>query len=168
MGFLLIAPLAVPSLDLVLLSVFHYGFRPRTAMIDHHPHFYPPGQLEDRFDQIALPILSTLAAAHDRAAVPDLVSISPGLWGLMRQGTEDDRNRKQAIEDGMSEDEAEERFDTWRTMPGETRRWNQQRMTEVLEHIGQAWPEASQRPRILWRTLHQIKPYRQCCPQLHE
>lgn len=125
----------------------------------HSPHFYPPAQLEDRVDQILLPVLAGLAKVLERSAVPDVISITPGFWGMLRQAKEDDRNKDADIEKGMPQSEAEAKWDTWRTMPLETRVWHEQRMTEVISHIGSLWSEAKVRPRIVWRALHRIRPY---------
>lgn len=137
--------------------MFHYGFRDRTAFIVGHPHYYPPAKLEDRFDQIVLPLLASLADTHSRSAVPDLVSVTPGFWGMMRQGVEDDRLRQAEVADGMDEGEADKKWDTWRSMPPEVRAWNEGRIGEVVRHVGKAWAGEEARPRILWRALHHIK-----------
>ena len=139
------------------MNVFHYGFRERTAFIDNHPHGYPPFQLEDRFDQILLPLLSSLAAQHGRSAVPDVFSVTSGFWGMMRQAVEDDRKKEQDVEDGMTEADAAAKWDTWRSMPADVQRWNERRIEEVVKHVGAAWDEAEVRPRILWRALHHIR-----------
>ncbi len=148
----------VEALDLLLLNTFHYGFRDRTDFIVGHPHYYPPAKLEDRFDHVVLPLLANLAKKYDRAAVPDLMSVTSGFWGMMRQAVQDDRDKKAALEDGaLNEDEASRKFDTWRSMPPDVRKWNEDRIGEVVRHVGKAWPEADARPRILWRALHHIK-----------
>lgn len=104
----------VERLNLRFVNVFHYGFRAKTNFIIGHPHFYPPATIEgapppplavdssrwlitppplqilhrlfaDRFDQIIVPLLTNIAAAYPGAhAVPDLVEITPGFWGLLR------------------------------------------------------------------------------------
>lgn len=142
-----------------MTNIFTYGFRERTAFIDHHPHFYPPGQLEDRVDQVLIPVLEGLAQAYGRkSAVPDLVSVTPGFWGMLRQSAEDDRNKAEGIKAGMSQAEADRKWESWRTMPPATRTWHEQRMSEVIRHLGSLWAEAPIRPRIVWRALHRVWP----------
>ena len=147
----------VEALDLLLFNTFHFGFRDKTNFIVGHPHYYPPAKLEDRFDQVVLPLLANLATKYNRSAVPDLMSVTSGFWGMMRQAVQDDREKQQDVDDGMSEEDASRKWDTWRSMPPDVRKWNEDRIAEVIRHVGKAWSEEEVRPRILWRALHHIK-----------
>ncbi|KDE08076.1 hypothetical protein MVLG_01776 [Microbotryum lychnidis-dioicae p1A1 Lamole] len=155
----------VGHLGLRILSVFHYGFRGRTKMIESHPHFYPPATIEERFDQIVVPLVHNLAAKHNVSATPDLVSFTPGYWGLLRQAVSDDKMLLEALKNGTAAEEAQAKYDVWRTMSPDQREWNRERMNAVLRHIGRGWLDtakkasdgAARTPRILWRALHHIK-----------
>ncbi|GAA6027093.1 hypothetical protein JCM8097_006106 [Rhodosporidiobolus ruineniae] len=152
----------VHSLDFRVLNVFHYGFRGETDFIVHHPHFYPPASVEDRFDQIVVPLMSALSTKYGVSAVPSILSIAPGFWGLLRQSVEDQRLATEAIQAGEPAAEAEAKHNVWRTMSLESRRWNERRVTEILRHLAKGWKgardEAGRRtPTILWRALHFIK-----------
>lgn len=73
----------VNALDLSIVSVFHFGWHNRAvpgSWIYNNAHYYPPLLLEDRIDQLALPLLEGLAGRDGRSAVPDLVSITAGFW----------------------------------------------------------------------------------------
>ena len=73
----------VHQLDFSIVSVFHFGWHNKPepgTWLYGNTHFYPPLLLEDRIDQIAIPILHALANRDGRSAVPDLVSITAGFW----------------------------------------------------------------------------------------
>ncbi|GAA5970110.1 hypothetical protein JCM11641_000273 [Rhodosporidiobolus odoratus] len=154
----------VGKLNLRILNVFHYGFRGQTEFIERHPHYYPPATVEDRFDHIVVPLVHSLSLKYDLPLTPALLSIAPGFWGLLRQSSEDQRLAKQAIDSGSSStEEAIKKFDVWRTMSLDSRRWNERRVGEILRHVVKGWGEerrsggAEAETRILWRALHFIK-----------
>ncbi|BGP14017.1 hypothetical protein JCM10213v2_001955 [Rhodosporidiobolus nylandii] len=151
------------KLNFRVLNVFHYGFRGETEFIVGHPHFYPPATVEDRFDHIVVPLVASLSAKYGTSTVPDILSIAPGFWGLLRQSVEDQRLAQAAVDEGRkTEQEALEEYNVWRTMSLETRRWNEKRITEILRHLAKGWRGAKdgrgrRRPLILWRALHFIR-----------
>lgn len=166
-----------------IINIFHYGFRDRTKMIEYHPHFYPPARVEgssfyisalasrrtrspcaspdltDRIDQIAVPLVEGLARMYNTSTRPDLFSMTPGYWGLLRQAVEDDKHKAELIKEGVSEEEATRRYDVWRTMSHEQRTWEQTRTEEILRHLAKKWPveegqhELYRKPKILWRAF---------------
>ena len=73
----------VKALDLSIVYMFHFGWHddpePGTWLY-RNSHWYPPGLVEDRVDQVAIPVLRALANRDGRSEVPDLVSITAGFW----------------------------------------------------------------------------------------
>ena len=57
-------------------------------------------------------------------------------------------------------DETVNKWDHWEAFSPTKIRWNQQRFRQALQHLGGLWPDAEERPRIVWRTLHQVKALR--------
>ncbi|GAA5931542.1 uncharacterized protein JCM15063_001497 [Sporobolomyces koalae] len=155
----------IDSLGLRILNVFHYGFQSRdfdNGYIATHAHFYPPATVEERFDQIVMPIVKGLAEQYGASPVPDLFSIAPGFWSQLRQGVADVSAYSNAVEKGMNPDEAGKVFDVWRSMEPAEQKWFEGRMYDTIRHIARAWPEGkdgqgSYRPTLLWRALHTIK-----------
>ncbi|GAA5865960.1 hypothetical protein JCM8547_002897 [Rhodosporidiobolus lusitaniae] len=145
-----------------ILNVFHYGFRPLTDMIQGHPHFYPPALVEDRFDQIIIPLVANLAAKYGTSPVPDILSIAPGFWGILRQSVEDGRLEYEEVQAGKDASQAKAEHDVWRPMSEEKRRWNEQRISEILRHLAKGWRGVRDKggkrtPLILWRALHFVR-----------
>jgi len=73
----------VQTLDLSIVSVFHFGWHDKTTpgtWLYSNTHFHPPLRVEDRVDQVAIPVLRALANRDGRSEVPDLVSITAGFW----------------------------------------------------------------------------------------
>lgn len=149
------------ALNFHFLNVFHYGFRPETHFMVHHPHYYPPATIEDRFDQIVVPLAAAVSKEYNLAPAPDIFSITPGFWELLRQSNEDLRAAQTEVEAGV--DWANALADTvWRTMDREEIDWTEKRVTEALKHVAKGWTdEADQsgrrKPTILWRALHFVK-----------
>ncbi|GAA5842728.1 hypothetical protein JCM11251_002334 [Rhodosporidiobolus azoricus] len=152
----------VDKLNFRVLNIFHYGFRGETDFIVGHPHFYPPATVEDRFDHIVVPLMQAVANKFSTSPVPDILSIAPGFWGLLRQSSEDQRLAQESIQAGQDAQETLNKHNVWRTMSVEKRRWNERRITEILRHLAKGWKgvkDATGRrtPLILWRALHFIK-----------
>ncbi|GAA6048912.1 hypothetical protein JCM3770_007115 [Rhodotorula araucariae] len=150
----------VVSLNFRFLNVFHYGFEEQTDFITYHPHFYPPARLEDRFDQIVLPLVASISAHYGTSPIPSLVSVAPGFWSLLRQSVRDAQEAKARAAswtDDMDAVDAAVQEGVWRAMPRELRAWNARRVEEVLRHVAGAWSESPTRPTILWRALHFVK-----------
>lgn len=120
----------------------------------------------DRIDQIVVPLVANMARKFGTSPVPDLFTMTPGFWGLLRQAQEDDRNRQALLDSGVSEEEANRRYDVWRSMTKEQREWNQERTLAIIRHMAKKWPledgshEVYRRPKLIWRALHQIKAHR--------
>ncbi|KAL8290289.1 hypothetical protein RQP46_003228 [Phenoliferia psychrophenolica] len=73
----------VPSLNLRFINVFQWGFFDYDLnWIRNHPHFYPPLNPEDRFDQVVVPLLANIAKKYGTSAVPDIITISPSYWNM--------------------------------------------------------------------------------------
>ncbi|GAA5896754.1 hypothetical protein JCM6882_005027 [Rhodosporidiobolus microsporus] len=152
----------VDKLNFRVLNIFHYGFRGATDFIVGHPHYYPPATVEDRFDHIVVPLMAAVAAKFGTSAVPDILSIAPGFWGLLRQSVEDQRLAQEEVAAGESAQEAMDKHNVWRVMSVESRRWNERRITEILRHLAKGWQgvkDGARRrtPLILWRALHFVK-----------
>ncbi|BGP38093.1 hypothetical protein JCM10449v2_002020 [Rhodotorula kratochvilovae] len=150
----------VASLNFRFLSVFHYGFEDQTDFITYHPHFYPPARLEDRFDQIVLPLVASLSGHYGTSPIPSLVSLAPGFWSLLRQSASDAsaaeaRAKAEAQDPAAVAHAVQQRV--WRAMPRELRAWNERRLEEALRHVARAWSSARTQPRILWRAHHFVK-----------
>ncbi|KAL8278425.1 hypothetical protein RQP46_009115 [Phenoliferia psychrophenolica] len=146
-------------LELRVVNVFHYGFRAKTDWIMSHPHYYPPATMEDRFDQIVIPLLQNIADKYKISPVPDVVSVAPGFWGILRLSMEEQFNRDMGIISGnMTIPAAFEQFSTWNNMKAEQREWMEGRIETVIRKIGKAWSDtAATPPRILWRSLHHTR-----------
>ena len=61
---------------------------------------------------------------------------------------------------GAKRDEVADKWDHWHALPPTDRNRNQARFRDVLRHLGAQWSYARERPRIVWRTLHQVKTLR--------
>ncbi|GAA6001062.1 hypothetical protein JCM10207_007395 [Rhodosporidiobolus poonsookiae] len=152
----------VEALNFRILNVFHYGFRNATDFIEHHPHYYPPATVEDRLDQIVVPLIRSLSENFGTSPTPDILSVAPGFWGLLRQSVEDQRLAQEATEQGVGTDEINAKYDVWRVMSEGSRRWNEKRITEILRHAAKAWKgerdgAGRRTPMLLWRALHFVK-----------
>ncbi|KAK4058595.1 hypothetical protein OIO90_000039 [Microbotryomycetes sp. JL221] len=155
----------VYKLNMRIVNVFHYGFAAKNHWIEHHPHFYPPARAEDRFDKIVKPILDGLSEAYGLDRRPDLVSVTSTFWGIMRHSVAEDKAREKMIEEGASEEEADAKWDVWRTMEPEVKEENYKGTSELIRHVAKAWPLSEKekrqgilrKPKILWRGLHHIK-----------
>ncbi|GAA6059413.1 hypothetical protein JCM10212_003645 [Sporobolomyces blumeae] len=155
----------IPQLNLRILNVFHYGFQPvdfDDSYITTHPHFYPPGTVEERFDQIVVPLVANVAQKYNTSPVPDVFSVSPGFWTMLRQSVADQSHYRAAVDAGAEPDDAKKRYDVWRSFDEKEKAWHEARIEGVLRHVGQAWRagkdgEGRIRPTLLWRALHPIK-----------
>ncbi|KAM0751853.1 hypothetical protein T439DRAFT_325043 [Meredithblackwellia eburnea MCA 4105] len=152
----------IESLNLQILSVFHYGFHPSDGWIENHAHHYPPAGVEDRFDSIVIPIMKKISETYNKSPIPDIVEFTPGFWDLLRDTIETNFQRDEAMRKGMNRDQAFHDYDTWGSMKEERHEWYQARMRETVKHIARTWSEgegAYKAPRILWRTLHHIRQH---------
>ncbi|KAM0751854.1 hypothetical protein T439DRAFT_220717 [Meredithblackwellia eburnea MCA 4105] len=153
----------VDTLNLRILNVFHYGFRGYTKWISTHPHYYPPAAIEDRFDQILVPLMKTISQTYGVPEVPDILSIAPGFWGLLRLSVETDATRDALIREGkLTTEQAYHDYDVWNNMKKDQRDWMESRIFTVLKHVANGWSDGEgrvKRPRILWRALHHIKEH---------
>ncbi|GAA5834732.1 hypothetical protein JCM3766R1_003221 [Sporobolomyces carnicolor] len=157
----------VPKLNFRIVNVFHYGFQEAdfdNGYITTHPHFYPPASVEERFSQIIVPLMEGLSERHNISAVPDILSIAPGFWSQLRQSVADQTAQKAAVEQGtLSLEEAEAKFDPWRSMTEGEKKWFEGRTFEILRHCARGWRGGRDvrgkkfRPTLLWRAPHPIK-----------
>ncbi|KAL8280436.1 hypothetical protein RQP46_007084 [Phenoliferia psychrophenolica] len=149
-------------LNLRFVNVFHYGFRGYTHWMAMHPHYYPPASIEDRLDQIVIPLLANIAKQYNTSPVPDIVSIAPGFWGILRLSYETQRIRDAAIAAGNTTFlEGYAKHDVWNNMKEDQRDWMEGRIQEVIEYIGNGWRDSVKAPLILWRSLHHIQSHEQ-------
>lgn len=137
-----------------LINVFHYGFRPATTYIEMHPHFYPPALIEDRFDDIVVPIMKNVAREHGVSEVPDIVTFTSGFWSLMRT--------KYELVNGTSLEEGgqlQPMVSDWDPENVALKDWFVARIQMTIKHVAKGWSylPASNRPLIMWRTLHHVK-----------
>ena len=116
--------------------------------------------LADRFEQIVIPLLKSLGDKYNVSPVPDIVSLAPGFWGILRLSIDEQMNRDKSILSGnMSIAAAYEHFDTWNNMSPDQRDWMEGRIEAVIRNIGKAWAGAAKKPpRILWRASLRCSP----------
>lgn len=110
----------------------------------------------DRFDLIAVPLVKAFAQFHDTKPNPDLVSVAPGFWTLLRETIDKQQPYDQDIDDGVAFEDAhaEWRKSVWRTPSEHSRQFYEKRITQILRRVAAAWPEtrSSRQPSLLWRT----------------
>ena len=142
-----------------------------------HPHYYPPASIEgtftllsifppvadppfahpDRLDQIVIPLLNNIAAEYKTSPVPDIVSIAPGFWGILRLSYEEQRIRDESILAGnQTIYEAYAEHDTWDNMKSDQRDWMEGRIGDVLQYVGNGWKGSVKAPLILWRAFFSL------------
>lgn len=101
---------------------------------------------------------------YNTSTRPDLFSMTPGYWGLLRQAVEDDKKKAELIKEGVSEEEATRRYDVWRVMSHEQRKWEAKRTEEILRYMAKVWPldegqhELYRKPKLLWREEFFLLP----------
>ncbi|KAK4701444.1 hypothetical protein P7C70_g4789, partial [Phenoliferia sp. Uapishka_3] len=156
----------VARYNLAVVSIFFYGFRPDDDFVLNREHYYPPAEAKYRFDQILLPLLAKVADRYNVPRVPDIFTVSPTFWGLLRLVQEDDTNREATKGTGMAWDDAVQKYDPFRPMSRERIGLMEGRMREFLKHVAKAWRDPSMapgevqtRPKILWRALHHVKEH---------
>lgn len=142
----------VPDYNFTMLNVFHYGFREEDAYIRGSQHFYPPGKLEDRITWIVEPLLASVRHA---GVTPDMFTMTPGFWGLMRMAIEDDERRNDMLAQGRSAEEPEVlACEAWNEMRRDRMDYIENRIVESLRFIAEKWPkrpgDVFAKPRILW------------------
>lgn len=163
----------LPQYDFRILSFFHFGLQPEEDdMIVRRSHYYPPNAVEDRIDSIVVPILNSFAAlpGPKMNAVPDLFSMTPGFWGILRQISAQDTTRDR-LSKGGTQDKDLHHLSASSTMSKERQATISLRMVEVLEHIATAFPAVvengiSWKTTILWRVLNHIR-YQHSVPANH-
>lgn len=160
------APSTKSSQDLHLVSTFHYGFRREAPWLTASPHFYPPATAEgpsphpsnapltlatERFTQITLPLLSNLHASGV-SSLPDLISVTPSFWDIMRSVLSDGEKLRQLEADGLAtaEDRKALSPDAWAEISQERKEWLEGKFRMIIRTVLETWP--GDRPRILWRA----------------
>jgi len=118
--------------------------------------------LIERFDQIVVPLVESLAQKYNVSATPDIFSISPGFWSQLRQSVADQSAHKKAIDGGMTIEEANQKFDVWRHFDRSEKKWYEGRIYEIVRHIAREWKEGQDgkgriRPTLLWRESRHLK-----------
>ncbi|GAA5863720.1 hypothetical protein JCM8547_003700 [Rhodosporidiobolus lusitaniae] len=147
----------IEKLNFRILNVFHYGFEDATPALLNHGHYYPPSSVEDRFDQVLVPLMRGLAQKYGSSPIPDILSVSPGFWGIMWQTVQDARLLDLAIHAGEDPEVAKKKHDVWRSMNPKTRRFSEKRVADIVRHLAKGWKGEEKRPLMLWRALHFIK-----------
>ncbi|KAL8286555.1 hypothetical protein RQP46_004572 [Phenoliferia psychrophenolica] len=129
----------IPSYNIRVVSVFHFGFQDLTDWLLNYYHYYPP----------------TIAKGdgYESTAVPDLVSVSTGFWDLLKHSIFDDAAKDLEVKNGRDPHEATIAYDTFRTMSVERRAWFEHNIRELFLAIAGAWPEEKgKKPKILLRA----------------
>lgn len=103
-----------------------------------------------------------MSEIYGSSPVPDLVSITPGLWDLMRIVFEDNALNRTLIAAGETDQAVLGPLNPWSDLSSERLDHMASRMTFFLKHVADTWPamkggRAIPHPKILWRTLHHIK-----------
>lgn len=122
--------------------------------------------MTDRFDSIALPLLANISRAYGNNPVPDLVSITPGLWDLMRMTFADKILLKEATEQGIKDPKILLPLQPWLSdFTGDEISHLEQRFREVILHVADAnwaWRKDGTelpQPKILWsESLFPLAP----------
>ncbi|GAA5872536.1 hypothetical protein JCM3774_006846 [Rhodotorula dairenensis] len=151
----------IPQLDLRILNVFHFGFQDLSEFLLNSPHYYPPARIEDRFDQIVVPLVASVAKHYGSNPIPDMLSVAPGFWTLLRETVD----KQEALEKGnlagvsSVEAHAQWRAQVWRTPSEWSRQFYEKRVAQVLRHVAAAWPATTttRPPFLLWRAPHFVK-----------
>ncbi|KWU46546.1 hypothetical protein RHOSPDRAFT_32003 [Rhodotorula sp. JG-1b] len=148
----------IPQLDTRIINVFHFGFQDVSDFLLSSPHYYPPARIEDRFDQIVVPLVAAVAKQYGSNPIPDLVSVAPGFWTLLRETVDKQRALERQAEDGVPYDEAHAqwRAQVWRQPSAWSRGFYEKRVAQIMRHVAVAWPAKSQ-PSLLWRAPHFVK-----------
>ncbi|GAA5842104.1 hypothetical protein JCM11251_006526 [Rhodosporidiobolus azoricus] len=145
----------VERLNFTTLNVFHYGFTPEGDWLRNSPHFYPPSALEARFTSIVLPLARSLFGPSG----PSLFSFAPGFWDIMRQIKNDEVEAQQLAEQGRLSDEDQARLNGWSELSRERREWFQGTYERFLRRVVREWGGEKGNTRIIWRALHQPRPF---------
>ncbi|GAA6033461.1 hypothetical protein JCM8097_001409 [Rhodosporidiobolus ruineniae] len=145
----------VERLNFTTVSVFHYGFTPEEAWLRNSPHFYPPSALTSRFTSIVLPLLHSLFGD----AGPSVFSFAPGFWDIMRQIKLDELEAQKLLGAGRFTPADEARLNAWSELSAERRRWFEETYARFLEEVLEAWGGEEAETRVVWRALHQPKPF---------
>lgn len=95
-----------------------------------------------------------IAARFGVSAIPDVVSITPGFWGLLRMGDGDEKERIKLIASGVPATDLVE-MEATSEMSQERIDWLTIRTEEVLRKLAGIWIE-KKRPKLIWRPLHHI------------
>lgn len=102
----------------------------------------------DRFSQIVLPLVASLAEKYGTSPTPDLLEITPGFWGIMRLGVDEGSKRV-----------APAASNPFQNMSQDVRDWLGVRMKAAFQHVAKGWLESGdvrdphRRPKILYREF---------------
>ncbi|GAA5978089.1 hypothetical protein JCM10908_004225 [Rhodotorula pacifica] len=151
----------IPQLDTRIINVFHFGFQDLSDFLLNSPHYYPPAGIEDRFDSIVVPLVAAVAKQYGTSASPDLVSIAPGFWTLLRETVDKQQILEKQVDNGVPYDEAKAqwRAQVWRTPSEWSRTFYEKRIAQIMRHVATAWPATTSTPQpfLLWRAPHFVK-----------
>ncbi|GAA6038793.1 hypothetical protein JCM8097_002893 [Rhodosporidiobolus ruineniae] len=137
-----------------VVSVFQFGVDDEDEWLTKMNHFYPPGGLEDRFDQILLPLLENIA--HERSEkegrpvspIPDLLSFTSTFWTPFRH--------VRTLHNSTTAAEWEKKLGTWAPPTSDFQHWFERRWAQAVRHIGDAWAGRGKKPKLVFRELQQI------------
>ena len=89
------------------------------------------------------------------SATPDIISITPGFWGLLRMGVGDESARLKLIATGVPPKELVG-MEAASEMSQERIDWLVVRTEEVLRKLAGVWEKDTRQPLLVWRPLHHI------------
>ncbi|GAA6011103.1 hypothetical protein JCM10207_005497 [Rhodosporidiobolus poonsookiae] len=145
----------VERLNFTTLSVFHYGFTEENDWLRNSPHFYPPSALEARFTGIVQPLITSLFGP----AGPTVFSVSGGFWDIMRQIKIDEARADELAAAGRLTPAVEAALGPWTELSKERRSWFEKKYERFLRGVVDAWGGKESETRIVWRALHQPRPF---------
>ncbi|GAA5870798.1 hypothetical protein JCM3774_001680 [Rhodotorula dairenensis] len=125
----------IPHVDLLLLSVPHYGFsQDEYWATGRHPQFTAPAELEQRISDVIKPLVSNIRR-DGRPTAPDYIEFAPGAWDLARWA-EQDTAAQQDSDSPLAPDRLA---------------WFRHRLGATANRIQSAFPNARTK---IWRTMY--------------
>lgn len=105
-----------------------------------------------------MPLVANIAAHYGSKPNPDLVSVAPGFWTLLRETIDKQLAVQNSVPANLPIEEIKAlwRNDVWRTPSQHSRTFYETRISSILRRVASAWPEqeSSPRPSLLWRQSH--------------
>lgn len=100
--------------------------------------------------------MKNLAAWYGISATPDIFSVTPGFWGLLRMGDGDEKERIRLLASGVPAEKLTE-LEPWSEMSTERTEWLTVRTEEAIRKVAGIWENEPKPPRVIWRPLHHIR-----------